>query len=324
MDEPTTEPIGLGARLGRPPAGVQDFAVYHPVSCPGERADAEGLTLRLGDFNASVIAELIDASPAERNALFECIDHYLSKNRTRIAVNEREEMLGLVDASPNAKVPFTLFQLRERCTERSSRGSAELDYVGLGGKLTRLMHAKTFDEPGKPALDVAKLLAPGRLSVLDVSAASEVVQNLVTADVLRKPFAYKMLNDDAPPTLVVIEEAHSFISKDRVESLYATLGMLRMVARRGRKRWLSLAFVSQQPGHLPQEVFELCNTRIVHNLRSQSNLDALRSTAGDVAQSLWDHCPLLGPGEALVSSPQLKRAVVARIRHASSRRKFIR
>ena len=102
------------------------------------------------------------------------------------------------------------------------------------------------------------------------------------------------------------------------------LGMLRMVARRGRKRWLSLAFVSQQPGHLPQEVFELCNTRVVHNLRSQSNLDALRSTAGDVAQSLWDHCPLLGPGEALVSSPQLKRAVVARIRHASSRRKFTR
>lgn len=324
MDEPASGPIGVGERLNRPAVGVKDFAVYHPASCPGEREGAQGLTLRLGDFHASVIAELIEASAAERNALFECIDHYLSRNRARIAVNEREEMQGLVDASPGAKLPFTLFQLRERCTERSSRGTAELDYVGLGGKLMRLMHAQTFDEPGRPALDVAKLLVPGRVSILDVSAASEVVQNLVTADVLRKSFAYKMLHDDAPPTLVVIEEAHSFISKDRVESLHATLGMLRMVARRGRKRWLSLAFVSQQPGHLPQEVFELCNTRVVHNLRSQSNLEALRSTAGDVAQSLWDHCPLLGPGEALVSAPQLKRAVVARIRPASSRRRFTR
>ncbi len=318
------EPAESGGSAARPPAGIKDFAVYQPASCPGERKDALGLTLRLGDFHASVIAELLGATPPERNALYECIDHYMTRNRTQIAVNEREEMQGLVDASPGVKLPFTLFQLRERCTERSSKGTADLDYVGLGGKLGRLMHAKTFDEPGKPALDVSKLMSAGRVSILDVSAASEVVQNLITADVLRKSFAYKMLHDEAPPALVVIEEAHSFISKDRLESLHATLGMLRMVARRGRKRWLSLAFVSQQPGHLPQEVFELTNTRIVHNLRSQNNLDALRATAGDVAQGLWDHCPLLGAGEALVSSPQMRRAAVARIRPASSRRRFTR
>ena len=83
--------------------------------------------------------------------------------------------------------------------------------------------------------------------------------------------------------------------------------MLRNVARRGRKRWLSLMFVSQQPGHLPPEIFELCNTRIVHTLRSTHNLDALMATAGDVGREMWARCPLLGPGEAIVTSPQLKR-----------------
>ena len=81
--------------------------------------------------------------------------------------------------------------------------------------------------------------------------------------------------------------------------------------------------VSQQPGHLPPEIFELCNTRIVHTLRSMHNLDALMSTTGDVTRELWARCPLLGTGEAVLSSPQLKRPIVVQMRPAMSRRKFI-
>jgi DNA helicase HerA-like ATPase len=146
----------------------------------------------------------------------------------------------------------------------------------------------------------------------------------VTADLLRKVFAYKVAHDDSPPTLLVIEEAHSFISKEKAQTMHATLQMLRNVARRGRKRWLSLAFVSQQPGHLPPEIFELCNTRIVHTLRSMHNLETLMTTAGDVGREMWARCPLLGPGEAIVTSPQLKRPVIVTIRPAMSRRKFVR
>ena len=72
--------------------------------------------------------------------------------------------------------------------------------------------------------------------------------------------------------------------------MHATLQMLRDVARRGRKRWLSLAFVSQQPGHLPPEIFELCNTRIVHTLRSMHNLDVLMSTAGPSCCTFCSSC----------------------------------
>src|ERR1700737_2377158 len=100
-------------------------------------------------------------------------------------------------------------------------------------------------------LDPAEMLKPGRVNVLDVSVANDTVKNLVTADLLRKAFAYKIVHSEAPPTLLVIEEAHSFMSRERAHAMQATLQMLRNVSRRGRKRWLSLAFVSQQPGHLP-------------------------------------------------------------------------
>ncbi|MFO0878420.1 MAG: ATP-binding protein [Gemmataceae bacterium] len=324
MDQPSDEADSVKqlALVGRFPHGLGDLTVYHPASCPGERKDGKPFTLRLADFLGPVIGEVLDATPAERNALFDCIDHFQSRNRQRLAVNEREELAGLLDTSSSTKLPFNVFALRERCVERSSRSNTDLDFVGLGVKLLRLMHTQVFDEPSFPSLDITKLLAPGRVSVLDVSAANQVLQNLVTADILRKSFACKMLRPEAPPTLLVIEEAHAFISKDRVASMSATLDMLRTVTRRGRKRWLSVAFVTQQPGHLPPEVFELCNTRLVHNLRSLHNLQALMATAGDVSQAMWGRCPLLAPGEALVSSPQLRRPMLARIRPSATQRRF--
>jgi DNA helicase HerA-like ATPase len=162
------------------------------------------------------------------------------------------------------------------------------------------------------------------VNVIDVSVANDTIKNLVTADLLRKAFAFKIAHQDAPPTLLVIEEAHSFMSRERVHAMQATLQMLRNVTRRGRKRWLSLAFVSQQPGHLPPEIFELCNTRVVHTLRSMHNLDTLMATTGDVTRELWAQCPLLGTGEVILSSPQFHRSIVARIRPSASSRRFVR
>jgi DNA helicase HerA-like ATPase len=104
--------------------------------------------------------------------------------------------------------------------------------------------------------------------------------------------------------------------------MQATLHMLRDVTRRGRKRWLAMAFVSQQPGHLPPEIFELCNLRIVHTLRSLHNLEALMATTGDMSRDLWSRCPLLGQGQAVLSSPQLNRSVILSVRPAACRRRF--
>src|SRR5207237_7458262 len=184
--------------------------------------------------------------------------------------------------------------VRERAYERSSRCTKFFDYAGLTAKLSWLLHSEAFDLGNLALLDPVRMLTAGRVSVLDVSVANDVVKNMVTADLLRKAFALKMTRPGTAPTLLVVEEAHSFISRERAQTMQATLHMLRSVTRRGRKRWLAMAFVSQQPGHLPPEIFELCNTRIVHALRSAHNLDALMATAGDVSRDLWARCALLG------------------------------
>jgi DNA helicase HerA-like ATPase len=325
MDGPAADAslVGRLAPFGRSPAGIADFGVYHPASCASDRAGSEPFTLRLADFESSVIAEILQASVAERNALLDCVEHLVGRAKARVPTREGENLDPLLDASPDAPVLFTLRTLKDRAAERSSRSNDYFDYTGLSVKLMWLIQSGAFDQPKMRSLDPSRLLAPGRVSVFDVSVANDVVKNLVTADLLRKLFAAKLARDDAPPTLLVIEEAHSFISREKAETMHATIQMLRNVARRGRKRWLSLAFVSQQPGHLPPEIFELCNTRIVHTLRSTHNLDVLMATAGDIGSELWARCPMLGPGEAIISSPQFKRPVVAAIRPATSRRRFV-
>jgi DNA helicase HerA-like ATPase len=326
MDQPTTQAylVERLAHFGRQPRGLPDFHVYYPVSCASDRADSQPFTLRMADFDSSVTAELLQATLGERNALLDCIDHCQQKFYSQLRTSDLERQSELLDPSPKARLPFTVQALRSRASERSPRNTESLDYVGLASKLQLLLHSGAFDQPNLKGLDPAEMLQPGRVNVIDVSAANDTVKNLVTADLLRKAFAYKVARDDAPPSLLVIEEAHSFMSRERIQAMQATLQMLRNVARRGRKRWLSLAFVSQQPGHLPAEIFELCNTRLVHTLRSMHNLDSLMATTGDVTSELWARCPLLGTGEAILNTPQFHRSVVATIRPAASSRRFVR
>jgi hypothetical protein len=316
--------LGALARAGRRPAGLTDFHVLYPASCASERTDSKPFTLRLADFESTIVAELIQATLPERNALLDCVEHFESRARNKMATNEVERLLSLLDPSPGANLPYTLPHLRDRARDRSSRSNEVFDYLGLGAKLMWLINSGAIDQTNMNGLDAAEMLQAGRVTVLDVSVANDTVKNLVTADLLRKIFAYKIAQAGAPPTLVVIEEAHSFISREKAHAMQATLQMLRNVTRRGRKRWLATAFVSQQPGHLPPEIFELCNTRLVHTLRSMHNLDALVATTSDITRELWARCPLLGVGEAIISSPQLKRPVILTARPARSRRKFVR
>jgi DNA helicase HerA-like ATPase len=87
--------------------------------------------------------------------------------------------------------------------------------------------------------------------------------------------------------MVVIEEAHAFISKEKRDRMLATLMLLIETARRGRKRGLNLGIVTQQPTHLPTELLELCNTRVIHRTNSTANIEVLRESTGNVPDEMW-------------------------------------
>jgi hypothetical protein len=158
-----------------------------------------------------------------------------------------------------------------------------VSWRALLGRLGRFNRLKVFDSPSKaaPPLNYKYLLKPGAVSLIDLSdSGMSELTNIVIADLLRgvqdaQDEAYQAYekakkNDPnaASPTrtLIVIEEAHEFLSAERIEKTKILFEQVARIAKRGRKRWLGLVFVTQLPQHLPRQVFGLVNSYILHKI----------------------------------------------------------
>jgi DNA helicase HerA-like ATPase len=201
-------------------------------------------------------------------------------------------------------------------------GASLMSWNKVKSQLRGIHRLGVFDAKAK-GLDVPQVLCEGRVTVINLSDSSDPrVNNLVIADVLRGVFEFKKTHP-SPKVMVVIEEAHTFVSRDNVRQMQATMDKLREIARRGRKRWLGLTFISQQPSHLPAELFELCNTVFVHETNGRRNIDALKSTAGTINEGVWKDISVMGQGRCVIVSPQYRHPVVVQIDPCTSKRKLI-
>src|SRR5258708_17723933 len=131
---------------------------------------------------------------------------------------------------------------------------------------------------------MVRLREGGDLSIIDMSDCDDrKVKNIIIADLLACMYRYKMSlseeENNQRKVFLTIEEAHGFVSRENKDKMEQTLSQLRRIARRGRKRWLALHFVTQSPQHLPAELFELANNKIIHQTTGTENLRVLKVAA---------------------------------------------
>src|SRR4030095_11250460 len=150
---------------------------------------------------------------------------------------------------------------------------------------------QVFDTPKTPPLDHVSLLQPGSVSVIDLSDTdAPQVNNLVIADLLRGVQKQQEENvrraeaakQQPTPVVIIIEEAHEFLSAQRISQMPVLFQQVAKIAKRGRKRWLGLVFVTQLPQHLPDEVLGLINNFILHKIADGTVVDRLRKSIGSV------------------------------------------
>ena len=79
------------------------------------------------------------------------------------------------------------------------------------------------------------------------------------------------------------------------------------IAKRGRKRWLGLVFVTQLPQHLPDAILGLVNNFVLHKIGDASVIARLKRSVGGVDKALWSRLPRLAAGQAVVSLASLSR-----------------
>lgn len=223
--------------------------------------------------------------------------------------------------SPQFRSPEAKDKLTRRIAEAHIPGNVS-SWAALLGRLARLSRLKVFDSPEPTArpLSYSKLLQPGQVSLVDLSAfgASEL-SNIVIADLLRglleaQDNAYQAWEQGkaGPPArvLVIIEEAHEFLSAERIDKMPILFEQVARIAKRGRKRWLGLVFVTQLPQHLPRQIFGLVNSYILHKITDPQVVSTLERVVPGIEKSLWQRLPGLAPGQAIVSFPHMSRPLL--------------
>jgi uncharacterized protein len=217
---------------------------------------------------------------------------------------------------------------------RTVKSQNPVSWRTLLARLWQLNRYKIFDQAGSPALEHRDFLRRGQVSIIDLSGTdSPQLSNIVIADILRgiqhrQDEAYQQWEVgartvDPVRVLIIIEEAHEFLSGSRISKMPILFEQVSRIAKRGRKRWIGLVFVTQLPQHLPREVLGLVNNQILHKITDDVVIRSLRNVIPGIDDGLWRRLPALAPGQAIVSFTHMTRPLLVSIDPAPCRLRMI-
>ncbi len=143
----------------------------------------------------------------------------------------------------------------------------------------------------------------GCVSVIDLSLVPTEVVHVVTAVIARMTFEAlqryaKLNNGQTLPTVLVMEEAHTFIKRykedvDYNDAAAVCCQVFERIAREGRKFGLGLVLSSQRPSELSPTVLSQCNTFLLHRLSNDRDQELVKQLVPDNLRGLLRELPSL-------------------------------
>lgn len=192
----------------------------------------------------------------------------------------------------------------------------------LQGHLGLWLRLNIFDNSNVDSFNFEELTLPDHVTILDLSdTKSTKIRNIVIAELLKGLMEVQdeyngkksSGENDIRKVMVIIEEAHEFLSNKRIDKMRNLYEQVASIAKRGRKRWLGLAFVTQLPQHLPDDLLALLNNFILHKISDANVISRLKRTVGGVDESLWDKAKNLSAGQAIVKFNHMSRGMLTAI-----------
>lgn len=149
----------------------------------------------------------------------------------------------------------------------------------------------------------------GSISIVDLSLVPTEVVHIITAVVARMVFEtlqrYMKLNSNALPTVLVMEEAHTFIRRYRydnenVDAATVCCQVFERIAREGRKFGLGLVLSSQRPSELSPAVLSQCNSFLLHQLSNDRDQELVNRLVPDGLGGMLRELPSLPSQTAIL------------------------
>ena len=175
---------------------------------------------------------------------------------------------------------------------------------------------------------LAGLLGPSEaatepLAILDLSLVPSDVVHVAVAVISRLIFEALQRHiketNKALPTVLVLEEAHSFVRKDADVGASAQAADLcrqtfERIAREGRKFGLGLVLASQRPSELSPTVLAQCNSFLLHRIVNDVDQNLVRRLVPDALGGLLGELPTLPSQQAILLGWAVPTPVLIRIR----------
>ncbi len=158
--------------------------------------------------------------------------------------------------------------------------------------------------------------------IIDLSLVPSEIIHIITSVIARIIFEalqrYRKLNNKPLPTVLVMEEAHSFITRysegsDTNASAICTK-VFEKIAREGRKFGLSLVLSSQRPSELSPTVLSQCNSFILHRISNDRDQELVSRLLPDNFRGLLKELPLLPSQQALLLGWASELPILVKIR----------
>ncbi len=267
------------------------------------------LKMKASGLTAEDIAAMAaGTTETQRDMLYAVIDICAEKKRD-YTLRDMTEVLGMVlEAKGNEKGgdngdEITISSLESDVLKLAKKAHAST----TSALLRRLENLQRSGLIAEDETKLGELISTNQVTVIDLSGVPESIKEIVVSALARKIFYARMnhVNDAMGeklevPCLMVLEEAHNFVPRE-FEKEIVSRGILRRIAREGRKFGVGLCLVSQRPSRLDQDVLSQCGTQIIMRIVNPLDQDFIRKSAEAVTEDVIRDLPGLGRGEAIIT-----------------------
>jgi hypothetical protein len=167
---------------------------------------------------------------------------------------------------------------------------------GVNNVLSMANSRPWLETDGTP---ITKIVRPGQISVMDVSGVSDDRERVtITELIARKLFDARHRADTIPPVYLVVDEAHLFAPRDKTDM---SAPSLIKIAKRGRKKGVSLICATQQPSATDDELISQVTLMVGHVLTMANDVRAWRDRTPKIRGRPDLTVENLKTGDAIVS-----------------------
>lgn len=245
------------------------------------------------------------------------------------------------EISEDAPVPFDVTTLPESIHDVAmATGGQALSHVE---PLINRIQVMLGDSGLRPVIDSAgaasltdwlnDLLGPVEgttepLAILDLSLVPSDVVHIAIAVISRVVFEalqrHLKARNCTLPTVLVLEEAHSFVRKEADVGASAQAADLcrqtfERIAKEGRKFGLGLVLASQRPSELSPTVLAQCNSFLLHRIVNDVDQNLVRRLVPDALGGLLGELPTLPSQQAILLGWAVPTPVLVKIRDLAQR-----